>query len=234
MDAIIGEKQREDMKQMVTEISRFDRITIDFQASVDFPDLPPSKRSLRPMKLFSELQAVAETYYPQFVVVLVKPGTTEIVGSQDELLFAYQDVKDQNVLNLELKIYRQSLKRKFPTESSDPPRFRHEGLWSNGEVELFSMGINQYGWSKWKDIAEVIGTRDREQVRKFALTARGSQFKRKMSVTQGLLDLAEGLKILAHLFQTSQEQESSQGQKISQEQESPETEKTSPETVHNQ
>jgi hypothetical protein len=43
-----------------------------------------------------------------------------------------------------------------------------------------------------------------------------------MSVTPGLLDLAEGLKILAHSLQTSQEQESSQGQKISEEQESPE------------
>jgi hypothetical protein len=221
MDAIIGEKQREEMKKMVEETSRFDRITIDFQASSDFPDLPPSKRSLKPVKLFSELQAAVETYYPQFVVVLVKPGTTEIVGSQDELMFAYQDVKDQTVLNLELKIYRPSSKRKFP-EIPEPPLFRHEGPWSNGEVELFKMGVNQYGWKIWKRIAGVINTRDREQVRKFAASPRGSQFKRTMSVTPGLLDLAEGLKILAYSLQTSQEQESSPGQEISEKQESPE------------
>jgi len=222
MDAIIGEKQKEDMKQMVAETSRFDRITIDFQASADFPDLPPSKRSLKPVALFSELQALAETYYPQFVVVLVKPGTNEIVGSQDELMFAYQDVKDKTVLNLELKLYRPSSKRKFSTEIPEQPLFNHGGVWSNGEVELFKIGVNQYGWKKWKSIAGVIGTRDREQVRKFAASPRGSQFKRTMSVTPGLLDLAEGLKILAHSLQTSQEQESSQGQKISEEQESPE------------
>jgi hypothetical protein len=88
MDAIIGEKQRDGMKQMVQETSRFEKFTIDFQASADFPDLPLSKRSLKLVKLFSELQAVVETYYPQFVVVLVKPETTEIIGSQEELLFA--------------------------------------------------------------------------------------------------------------------------------------------------
>lgn len=142
---------------------------------------------------------------------MVKPGTSEIVGSQDELLFAYKDVQDVEVLNLDLKLFKTSKKRKStPDEESDSqPQFRHEGRWSNAEEELFSMGVDQHGWRMWKEIAGVIGTRDREQVRKFAGSLRGSQYKKKISVTPGLLDLAEGMRLVAQSLHTTQEQEES-------------------------
>lgn len=99
---------------------------------------------------------------------MVKPGTSEIVGSQDELLFAYRDAQDVDVLNLDLKLFKTPKRRKSSPdeeESESQPQFRHEGRWSNAEEELFNLGVDQHGWRMWKEIAGVIGTRDREQVR---------------------------------------------------------------------
>ena len=211
LDEIIGEKNNEDLKLMEKEASRFQRLVVSFEKSTDFPELPPSKRSLKPVQVFSELQSMVENFYPGFSAVLVKPGTQEIIGSQDELLFAYQDALEGKVLNLELNLYKQSSKkRKHPAESDFvAPTFRHEGPWSNGEIELFKMGVDQFGWKKWKNIAGVVGTRDREQVRQFASTPKGIKiafilglrFKKTLSITPGLLDLAEGMKIVAQSFQ---------------------------------
>jgi hypothetical protein len=159
---------------MEKETSRFQRVVVSFESSSDFPQLPPIKRTMKPVLVFSELQALAENYYPGFNVVLMKPGTVEIVGSQEELFFAYQDVSDGKVLYLELKISSASLKRKADDESESTPEFRHEGPWSNAEIELFKMGVDQFGWKKWKSISGVVGTRDRQQVRQFASTPKGN------------------------------------------------------------
>ena len=77
---------------MQKETSRFQRVVLSFESSADFPQLPPTKRTMKPMLFFSELQALAENLYPGFNVVLMKPGTVDIVGSQEGLFFAYQDV----------------------------------------------------------------------------------------------------------------------------------------------
>jgi hypothetical protein len=63
LDALIGKKKVEQLKEMEKEVSRFQRITLSFESSTDFPDLPPSVRSMKPFKRFSDLQALAETYY---------------------------------------------------------------------------------------------------------------------------------------------------------------------------
>jgi hypothetical protein len=159
---------------MQKETSRFQRVVLSFESSADFPQLPPTKRTMKPMLFFSELQALAENLYPGFNVVLMKPGTVDIVGSQEELFFAYQDVSEGKVLYLELKISSTSLKRKADDEGESTPEFRHEGPWSNAEIELFKMGVDQFGWTKWQSISGVIGTRDRQQVRQFASTPKGN------------------------------------------------------------
>jgi antitoxin component HigA of HigAB toxin-antitoxin module len=158
---------------MEDEVLRFQRVVISFEKSADFPELPPSKRSLKPIQVFSELQAIVENFYPGFSTVLVKPGTSEIIGSQDELLFAYQDITDGKVLPLELNLFKPSKRKHVSEKYIAAPEFRHEGPWSNGEIELFKMGVDQFGWRKWKSIAGVIGSRDREQVRQFSSTPKG-------------------------------------------------------------
>jgi Myb-like DNA-binding domain len=194
---------------MEKETKRFNRVVISFEKSSDFPDFPPSVRSLKPVQMFSELKAIVDNFYPEVATVLVKPGTSEIVGSQDELLFAYQDIKDGEVLRLELKLFKSSKRKLASDKDIAPPSFRHEGPWSNGEIELFKMGVDQFGWRKWKSIAGVIGSRDREQVRQFSSTTKGINpvllkglsFKRSISITPGLLDLAEGMKTVAQSLQ---------------------------------
>lgn len=174
LDKVIERKNQIEIESMEKEASRFQRIVVSFESSTDFPLLPPIKRIMRPVLVFSELQALAENFYPGFNVVLMKPGTVEIVGSQDELFFAYHDASDGQVLDLELKITSASLKRKADDESDATPELRHEGPWSNAEMELFKMGVDQFGWKKWKSISRVIGTRDRQQVRQFSSTPKGA------------------------------------------------------------
>ena len=62
LDALIGKKKVEQLKEMEKEASRFRRTTLSFQSSADFPELPPSVRSMKPFKRYSDLQALAETY----------------------------------------------------------------------------------------------------------------------------------------------------------------------------
>jgi hypothetical protein len=127
---------------MEKESSRFQRIVVSFESSLDFPQLPPSIRTLKPLIFFSEIQALVENYYPGFNVVLMKPGTVEIVGSQEELLFAYQDVSEGKVLYLDLNLSSASLKRKADYESDETEC--RQGPWSNSEIESFKPNSNPF------------------------------------------------------------------------------------------
>lgn len=83
------------------EVGQFKRIAILIES--DNEDIGP-KRSLKPAKHFSDLQAQVEKFYPEYICILSIPNTKEIFGWQFEFLLAYQDsLKDTLPLNLKLQ-----------------------------------------------------------------------------------------------------------------------------------
>jgi hypothetical protein len=128
-------------------------------------------RKFKPLKSFSELQLRVEAWNPDFKCVLTIPNTCEIIGSQEELLFAYQDgPKDCDILTLELKLYAKQEKRKIDcVEEPEGQGVKHSGKWIPSEVVLFKAGVQQCGWRDWKGISEVVGTRTMEQCRIFSV-----------------------------------------------------------------
>jgi hypothetical protein len=159
------------------EVAKFKRIVIQIES--DNGDIG-LKRSLKPARYYSDLQAQVETFHPGYTCILSVPNTKEIVGSQFELLCAYQDSsKDILVLNLKLqKSESATLKRAIDEldETVEQDVFiRRTGRWLNSEVELFHAGVMQYGWGEWSKIADYIQTRDRIQVCKFSLNQRAKK-----------------------------------------------------------
>jgi hypothetical protein len=123
------------------------------------------------------LQAQVDSWHPGFTCILSVPNTKEMVGSQFELLCAYRDCP-QDILALNLKLQKPTLKRpidELDESSEQDVRIRHICRWLNSEVELFDAGVLQYGWGKWAQIADFIGTRDRSQVKKFSKTQRAKK-----------------------------------------------------------
>lgn len=159
------------------EIAKFKRIVIQIDLDSGNPGLI---RTLPPCRYYSDLQSIVETFHPGYSCILSVPNTKEIVGSQFELLCAYQDcTKDILTLNLML-LKTESATLKRPIDELDETVeqdviIRHGGRWLNSEVELFHAGVLQYGWGEWAKIADYIQTRDRIQVCKFSLNQRAKK-----------------------------------------------------------
>ena len=193
LDNEIGLKKDREMDEMDDVISKFKRIVVVLE-----PD--SIKRTIKPARYFSDLQALIETYHPGFTVTLSVPGTSQVVGSQFELFCAYQDAeKDVLILNLKLSV----IKKRAHDESEDEVDanfVRHAGKWSNSEIQLFQAGVEQYGWGEWAKIASTIQTRDRGQVRTFSMNQRAKKFKSSVSLNHALTDLAECFEVVARGF----------------------------------
>jgi hypothetical protein len=82
LDNEIGLKQNREMDEMDDVISKIKQIVVVLESD-------SVKRTLKPARYFSDLQAQIETYHPGFIVILSVPGTSQVVGSQFELLCAY-------------------------------------------------------------------------------------------------------------------------------------------------
>jgi hypothetical protein len=198
LDAEISSRQADEMNEMETQVTSFRRIVVDL-------DSGKIVRTLKPARYFADLQSQIEAFHPGYNVVMTVPGTSQVVGSQFELLCAYQDSHDKEVLNLNLNINPR--KRHHDQEDAPPdslsdtedyPSFvRHVGPWSSTEIQLFQSGVEQYGWGEWAKIASVIQTRDRNQVRRFSINQRAKKFKSSASLVPALTDLAEGFRVVA-------------------------------------
>jgi hypothetical protein len=194
LDTEIGLKHELEAKEMEQAAAKYKRIVVTLEQE----DI---KRTLKPVRYFSDLQAQLETYHPGFIVVLSVAGTSQVVGSQFELLCAYQDGgQDELALSLKLVPDSRPQKRRLQEEedtAEDSNYIRHTGKWTNAEIQLFQDGVEQYGWGEWAKIAGTIETRDREQVRTFSKNQRAKKFKRSASLVSALSDLAEGFKVVA-------------------------------------
>lgn len=187
--AIMAANQKE--FEDISEVSkRYKRIVVELKT-----ENTSLTRMFKPLKSFSDLQLRVEAQNPGFRCVLTIPNTSEIIGSQEELLFAYQDgPEDCDMLTLELKLYAKQEKRKI--DSVDDPvsqGVNHTGKWMPSEVALFKVGVQQCGWGNWKGISEVVDTRTSEQVKTFSKTQTGKSVKSELNFMPTLSKLADGL-----------------------------------------
>lgn len=209
LDDLVGMKQAKDMEEIDIEVAKFKRIVIQIQSDTGENCIA---RSLKPARYYSDLQSFVETLHPGFTCILSVPNTKEIVGSQFELLCAYQDCP-KDILTLNLNLHpSETTKRKRPIDESyetvaQDVFIQHTGRWLNSEIELFHQGVIQYGWGEWAKIADYIQTRDRIQVCKFSLNQRAKKYKTSKTVVPVLSDLAEGLKTVAATLAAAQNDE---------------------------
>ena len=189
-EAIVCFNERE-FKDINEASRRFKRIVVELKTAEE-----SLTRKFTPLTSFSELQLRVEALNPDFKCVLTIPNTSEIIGSQEELLFAYQDAPtESDILTLELKLYpKQQKKRNIDcVEDPESQGIKHSGKWMPSEVALFKVGVQQCGWGHWKRIFEVVDTRSLEQVKAFSKTQAGKQVKSEMNFMPALSKLADGL-----------------------------------------
>lgn len=188
LDTQIGEKQAEEMEEMYDTVNKFKRIVVLLECG-------SLQRTFKPVRYFSDLQAQIEALHPGFTVILSVPGSPQVVGSQFELLCAYQDASLAllDILTLKLKLIR--CRNETAAEESDHEDSvfeRQKGKWTNAETQLFHTGVEHHGWGEWAQIAATVQTRDRKQVRSFSINQKAKRFKASVSVIPALSDLAEG------------------------------------------
>lgn len=152
----------------------------------DQPELgfPKSIRNLQPMFLYSELHNKFQLAFSAFIISFSLKGKDDIVGSDDELRFAYMD-SDDGLLELDLKLISKNLKRKASAEKFSDAASDEDSIavsitapfnnrWSHAEEALFKEGLQLFGWGHWASIATIVKTRSSEGVRAFSRTAKGS------------------------------------------------------------
>ena len=175
MNNMIAEAQHVQDKALHHLVKRFRRISIHHKTQSE--GLPrPCERNTKPFKYFSDLTAAVSKFFPGFQFNLFVHGTKKEIGSQDELIFAYEDVaEDQTVLELDVDLKQvRKMKRIYEDQQEDNDTIQSDtGILKYGpfdavEEQQFKQGVRQYGWGSWVRIATLIPGRTREQVRSFA------------------------------------------------------------------
>lgn len=188
-DQVIIAANEKELEEIKDASKNFKRIVVNLKSGEEI-----ITRKFNALKSFSDLQLRVEALNPDFKCFLTIPNSCEILGSQEELLFAYQDAKDSEILTLELKLYAKQEKRKI--DCVEEPEFQvvnHSGRWMASEVVLFKVGVQQYGWGSWKKISEVVETRTMDQVKTFSKTQAGKSAKTEVNFISTLSKLADGL-----------------------------------------
>lgn len=186
----ISNKNSEELQEIQQVSEHIQKITVkDGQDKV---------RSFRKILHFSDLKRRLEGYYPQSTFLLSKSGTNEVVGSQDELFFAFKEVpQEEHVLALDLTI---SNKRKLDEEEYDESdscssvqlQHVHVGPWTDAEAVRFKTGIDAHGWGRWKQVAAVVATRTPKQVAKYSENGQAKRLRPTDSITGAWVNLAAG------------------------------------------
>lgn len=137
-------KSAKAMDAAISKVRRIEIIYSDGQSDII--------RQIEPVKYFSDLEAKGLAFCPGSRIAFMVSGTRKMVGSQEELLYAYQDLGDgsSQVLRLDLQIVERNVlsrKRKYDHESVHVPK--RSGPWDRAEVLRFKEGVNLCGWGKW-------------------------------------------------------------------------------------
>ena len=183
----------EEIKAIEAVAEKIEKITVK--------DQQDRIRSFKTMIHFSDLKRRLEAYYPGTAFILTRADSKEVVGSQDELYFAFKNVQQGGtILELDLTI---SNKRKLSENNNDrdcesdasssfSPIIQHTGPWADAEVERFKMGVDTHGWGNWKRIAQEVATRTLKQVYKFSESNQAKRFRPTDSLTGAWVNLAAG------------------------------------------
>ena len=218
---MIDQEARHSQQEFVEAVGNIERIVISFTDAAGMP----STRSCRPFMNFGELLARVKTLFDGYHVTLIVASTNAVVGSQDELLFAYRDVEDdQTTMHLTANLVAR--KRKIQEVETDdeseggmnaelnsaaehaPQVVNTSRVWTPVERELFGKGVAQYGWGKWMAISTIVSTRTPHQCRSFSRTKAGLSFKTVSSVpTVVLSQLASVVNTLSQSFALEQKQQ---------------------------
>jgi hypothetical protein len=101
------------------------------------------------------------------------------------------------VLQLDLSVQARLSKKRGYEDSDDVQSVltvhRHVGPWNAAEIELFKTGVNRHGWGEWSQIAGLVQTRDRDQVRGYSRSVNAQKYRYATSLVPALSNLAEGL-----------------------------------------
>ncbi|KAI8901473.1 hypothetical protein BC833DRAFT_617522 [Globomyces pollinis-pini] len=163
-------------------------------------DLPAINRSFEPFIYFADLQTAVESCFLGYSCILKLPVTPGIVGSQEELMFAYlEKIEEAPIFNLEVQlIKRAETKRKRSDNHEidstlDLTVSRRTDRGKHGEIELFDAAVKEFGCGKWRQVSNMIETRDIGQVRKFSQTILGRRYKPALILSEGYLNFAVGI-----------------------------------------
>jgi hypothetical protein len=154
--------------------------------------------------------------YEGYSICFYLLNSNEVVGSNDELCFAYEDT-GSSVLELELRLQRLSKKRSIDQLSDQETEDNQISItstkWKNSEIALFGAGVRLYGWGRWKSIQVHVKTRNAQAVRNFARTSKGlrckildSRFKNLFVVPETLADLANGFSKVSDMLSLANEE----------------------------
>lgn len=182
-------------------------------------------RRIHAVKFFSELYEQVQSMFIEDKLVELCTPQGDVIGSQEELFFAYQFAKEE-ILHVEVELKKKNpspppARRSAEKKRRDPclsegeisedednfPVVRHAGIWTISEMIRFEEGVKRFGWGNWSDIANYIQTRDRKQVFKFSLTEAGQKSNRIPSVVHAYVDLAKGMSLVAEHLGNQQESE---------------------------
>jgi hypothetical protein len=178
-------------------------------------DSSKTTRRCKVVKDFESLQSKIKDLFevrPDQKIVLYHGN--DIVGSEEELLFALDDrlnqlkinekdssTNDDSFIAFEVVVLTKhsSNKRRrnheSPSYDSDEDyESNNEGRWTKEEIILFSEGVKEFGWSKWSRIAQTIPGRTEEQVRAFSRSRHGQEFRPQPIHTELLKDILEGFR----------------------------------------
>ena len=109
LDEAIMSVNKKEFEEITEASKRYKRIAVELKTGG-----VSLTRKFKALKSFSELQLRVEAWNPDFKCVLNIPNSCEVIGSQEELLFAYQDGSaESDILTLELKLHAKQGKRKF-------------------------------------------------------------------------------------------------------------------------
>lgn len=106
---------------------------------------------IEPVKYFSDLEAKGLAFCPESKISFLVSGSKNMVGSQEELRYAYADVDSSRILKLDMGIEERNVsnrKRKYDDYSADlsnssGPKGRSEVLRFKEDVQLCVLGEGQ-------------------------------------------------------------------------------------------
>lgn len=113
----------------------------------------------------------------EFIVLITLPYRCEASGLQSPHPLSDEDEREEEEEEEEEEQRRKTPKQRDGTDIPTNSHSRERTYWTIDEVRLYQFATTVYPWGKWSDMARIIGSRNRHQVRRFALSQRGQRLR---------------------------------------------------------